>query len=114
VLFGDGKLIGGRRYRGDRLAALRQVTHPRELPLAVVPLLFSFQQALEGVLWLRLSGDGEHSAEISVLSVGFLVFAEFLWPTYAALAVLLVEPDLVAGACSPLSPVSGQFFRSTC
>ena len=74
------------------VAAIRQAGHPRELPLAAVPLLFASQQAVEGVLWLQLSGQGD-AGQIAVLSFAFLVFAEVVWPSYAALAVLLIEPD---------------------
>ncbi len=74
------------------LAALRHVKHPRELLLAVVPLLFAFQQTIEGVLWLQLSGQNG-SGNVPALSLAFLIFAEVLWPAYPALAVLLIEPD---------------------
>ncbi len=73
------------------VAVLRRVREPRELPLAIVPLLFAAQQAIEGVVWLRLADGG--GGEVGALSFAFLVFAEVLWPTYAAVAVLLVEPD---------------------
>ena len=55
-------------------------------------MLFASQQAVEGVLWLQLSGQGD-AGQIAVLSFAFLVFAEVVWPSYAALAVLLIEPD---------------------
>ena len=74
------------------VAAVRQATHWRDLPLAAVPLLFATQQAVEGLLWLQLSGGGD-GGQIAVLGFTFLVFAEVVWPSYAALAVLLVEPD---------------------
>lgn len=74
------------------VAAIRQVTHRTELPLAIVPLLFAAQQAVEGVLWLQLSGEGD-GGRVALLSFAFLIFAEILWPAFAALAVLLIEPD---------------------
>src|SRR5208282_38182 len=54
--------------------------------------LFAVQQAIEGVLWLRLSA-GSGVEEIAALSLTFLIFAKVLWPAYIALAVLPVEPD---------------------
>ena len=74
------------------LATLRQVNHPREVPLAGMPLLFASQQAVEGFLWLQLSGQNDR-AEVAALSFIFLIFAKVLWPAYTPLAVLLIEAD---------------------
>lgn len=71
---------------------LRHVRRPKEFLLAAVPLLFAFQQAVEGALWLQFSGEGG-GASIAALSLVFLSFAKVLWPFYGALAVLLIEPD---------------------
>jgi hypothetical protein len=71
---------------------LRHVRRPKEFLLAAVPLLFAFQQAVEGALWLQFSGEGG-GASIAALSLVFLSFAKVLWPGYGALAVLLIEPD---------------------
>ncbi len=73
------------------LATVRQVRHPRELPVAMVPWLFAAQQAVEGVLWLRLSGNAD-AGGIAGLSLVFLLFAQILWPVFSPLAVLLIEP----------------------
>lgn len=74
------------------IAAVTQATRPRELPVAIVPLLFAAQQTVEGVLWLQLTGAGD-TGTVVALATTFLVYAEVLWPAYAALAVLLIEPD---------------------
>ena len=74
------------------VAAIRQAGHRRDLPLAAVPLLFASQQAVEGILWLQLSGQGD-AGHIAVLSFAFLIFAEVIWPSYVALAALCIEPD---------------------
>lgn len=75
------------------LAALGHARRSCDLPLAAVPLLFSVQQTIEGVLWLRLLDTDGSTAAVAWPSVAFLVFAEVLWPVYAPLAVLAVEPD---------------------
>ena len=75
------------------VATLWQVKHPRELLLAAIPLIFAFQQAIEGALWLHLS-VGSSGEAVAALSLSFLVFAKVLWPAYIAPAVLLIEPDL--------------------
>jgi len=77
---------------GLGIATLRHVRQPRDYFLAAVPLLFASQQAVEGVLWLQFSGGGDGGA-IATLSLGFLIFAEVLWPAYSAFAVLMVEPE---------------------
>ncbi len=73
------------------VATLRQVKHPRELLLAAMPLIFAFQQAVEGALWLRLPAGGGRES-VAALSLSFLLFAKVLWPVYTAPAVLLIEP----------------------
>lgn len=71
---------------------LTRVTEPRELPLAVTPLFFAFQQGIEGLLWLDLpiAPDGSLARVLTFL---YLVFAEAFWPLYAPMAVWLIEPN---------------------
>ena len=85
--------------------ALTRVKGPREVPLAATPLLFAFQQCVEGLLWLSLpvAPDGSLSAALTIL---YLFFAEAFWPLYAPIAVWLIEPNeyrrhLMVG-CSPV------------
>jgi hypothetical protein len=63
-----------------------------ELPLATIPLLFSAQQGVEGLLWLTLPIAPEGPAS-SLLTHLFLLIATVVWPVYGPLAVLLIEPD---------------------
>lgn len=76
---------------GVGLVTLSRMRDPREAPLAAMPLLFSLQQASEGLVWLSLSQPlaGLPSAAAGYL---FLAIAEIVWPLYAPLAALLVEP----------------------
>lgn len=69
---------------------LTRANGPRELPLAATPLMFAVQQALEGFLWLDVHAGGGSAG--GGLALAYLIFAETLWPVYAPLAVLLVEP----------------------
>ncbi len=60
--------------------------------LAVVPLLFAFQQAAEGVVWLGLAGTVGSS--LQQLGVGvFLGFALLAWPVWLPLALHQAEPQ---------------------
>jgi Family of unknown function (DUF6629) len=71
------------------VVALTRVTGPREIPFAATPLLFAFQQCVEGSLWLSLQApDGSLAALLTVL---YLFFAEAFWPLYAPFAVWLIE-----------------------
>jgi Family of unknown function (DUF6629) len=74
------------------VAVLSQVRDLRQIPLAIAPLLFAVQQAVEGSLWLLLTGAPESPA-ITALSRTFLIFAEVVWPILTPLAALLIEPD---------------------
>lgn len=99
------------------VACLAHTQSPREWPLAAMPLLFAFQQAIEGALWLTLpvAPDGPRA---TMLALVFLIFAKVFWPVYAPLTALLVEPDarrrwamgivLAAGTASAM-----WFLRST-
>jgi len=75
------------------IATLTRVNEPRELPFAAAPLLFAFQQAVEGLLWLNLPGAPDGSLT-TVLTFLYLFFAEAFWPLYAPLAVWLIEPSV--------------------
>jgi hypothetical protein len=74
------------------LVAVTRARSRRELPMAAVPLVFSAQQSVEGLLWLTLPNAPDGRAT-SALTLAFLLFAEVLWPVYAPLAALLIEPS---------------------
>lgn len=73
-------------------ACLARTSSWRERPLAAMPLLFAVQQTVEGRLWQVLTAMPE-STEAPRLTLVFLLFAKVLWPVYAPLAALLIEPD---------------------
>ncbi len=74
------------------LACVALTASRREWPLAATPVLFAIQQAVEGYLWLSLP-DGPDGPLVSHSTVVFLLWAKVLWPTYAPMAVLLIETD---------------------
>ena len=61
----------------------------RELPLAIVPLLFGVQQISEGVLWLTMSGDLP-GLQVWATNV-YSFFSHAFWPIFVPFAILLVE-----------------------
>ncbi len=74
------------------MLTLTRANGPSALPLAATPALFAVQQAIEGLPWLEppAAPDGSASTGLTPL---FLLFAEVLWPVYAPIAVMLIEPD---------------------
>ena len=76
------------------LLALWKAPNATTRPVAAIPLLFGVQQALEGVIWLRL-GAGLSGEAIDALSSWFILIGEAVWPLYLPLAFLLVEPSPV-------------------
>lgn len=64
----------------------------RELPLAFLPLLLAGQQVVEGFLWLALPVDSDGPVS-SMLTLVFLLYAKVLWPAFAPMAALLIEPE---------------------
>ncbi|MBO9999528.1 MAG: hypothetical protein J7641_11070 [Cyanobacteria bacterium SID2] len=67
--------------------ALAQNT--KYLPLACIPVIFSVQQALEGLAWLGLNVD--RSTAIEIGATGFLLFAYWFWPFWAPLSLWSLE-----------------------
>ena len=74
------------------LATIARAQGLNELPLAAIPLVFSVQQGVEGLLWLTLpiAPEGPTSTLLTQL---FLLIATVFWPVFAPIAVLLIEPD---------------------
>jgi hypothetical protein len=66
---------------------------PALLPIAAFPVLFAFQQAVEGMLWLDLARPEPGTCR-PVLVHAFLGYAEIFWPIFAPIAAWLIEPNL--------------------
>ncbi len=95
------------------LASLARTRTRAELPLAGMPLLFAAQQAVEGALWLALPLSPTGPAAWDLTQI-FLVFALVIWPVYAPLSALVIEPDAVRRrwitACLAAGIVVGLYF----
>jgi len=63
------------------LAMARRLGPERWQPLALMPLLFATQQALEGFVWLVLDSPGP-APLLPVVSLAYLGFAFALWPIW--------------------------------
>ncbi len=71
---------------------LRKSQGRRELPLALVPLLFGIQQLTEGVVWVSLSHD--LPLVQSWATYIYSVFSHVVWPILVPFAILMVEPRI--------------------
>lgn len=60
-----------------------------ERMLAAVPLIFAFQQAIEGLQWLV----EKPSLQSEILAYGFLFFAFLWWPVYIPASILALEKN---------------------
>ena len=68
----------------------------RWMPLAVTPLVFAVQQALEGVVWLRL-GHGASTAELRPVALAYLGFAFAIWPIWMPWCALCLGAGRLLG-----------------
>ncbi len=62
-----------------------------ELPLASMPLIFSIQQFIEGLLWIANPNSLVHTAA----TYGYISFAYVIWPAVWPWAAFLVEPKFL-------------------
>jgi hypothetical protein len=60
------------------------------LPLALVPVFFGLQQALEGVVWLTVEQEGG-SIWLSPAALGYLFFAYLFWLVWIPWSALRLE-----------------------
>jgi hypothetical protein len=76
---------------GAGAVAVRRARRVAEWPYALIPVWFGVQQLLEGGLWLTLD-QPPLTCLNTVLTQGFSVFSQVVWPLYIPLAVWLLEP----------------------
>jgi hypothetical protein len=71
------------------VATLRATQRKAEIPFAAIPLLFGFQQIVEGVLWLSFKFD---APELNmVMTYLFSMFSHVLWPMYVPFSIGVLE-----------------------
>ncbi len=47
------------------VATIRKVIHKKDLPIALIPIIFALQQMVEGLLWISLVEDDSGSVAIN-------------------------------------------------
>ena len=64
-------------------------TELRFVPIATLPLLFGFQQALEGMVWLA---DG-NSVWVERFSLAYMFFSWMAWPVWVPFSAYFLESE---------------------
>jgi|ERR1019366_3586866 hypothetical protein len=72
---------------------VRQVQTKSQLPFAIIPFIFSFQQFTEGVLWMTFHNNNLAFLQ-PIATYTFLIFAQIVWPTWVPLSIILLEKDV--------------------
>ncbi len=73
-------------------ATMRKTYYRKDLPIALIPLIFAMQQLVEGALWISLT-DGYMAQAQFWFSNLYGVFIGIIWPLYAPFAVYSAETD---------------------
>jgi len=76
---------------GAGITTLSRVQQLRQLPLAMVPLIFAIQQASEGLVWIGLR-QATTPFYLHPASYLFLIFAQVVWPIWVPMSFLLLAP----------------------
>lgn len=84
-------LVTGAALLPVGVLSLREVRHKREIPFAVLPLLFAFHQLIEALVWAGEKGRVSPCVE-QAAAFSYVLFALPVLPTLVPLAVLMLEP----------------------
>lgn len=74
------------------VVTLTKVKEPKQVPFAIIPIIFAIQQLSEGMLWIGLSDPGHASWRHFPVYI-FLIFAQLIWPVWIPFSVLLLERE---------------------
>jgi hypothetical protein len=75
------------------VVSLREVRHVREVPFAMLPLLFALHQLTEAVVWAGIEGYDVPTSLWQASVTAYVVYAMVVLPTLFPLSVLLLEPQ---------------------
>lgn len=83
----SASFIAGGSLTAIGSATLTQTTNKKQIPFASIPLLFSIQQIIEGVVWLSFDVAWLNATATYI----YAMFAIILWPIFTPFSVLLLE-----------------------
>lgn len=86
----SASFVAGAVLFAGGVAAVKFSKNSRQLPLAVIPFIFSFQQFVEGMLWLSLTLPEFSGWKITFMYT-FLIIAQVVWPTWVPFSIYRIE-----------------------
>ena len=72
------------------VASISKAKKPEHILFAAIPLIFAIQQISEGFLWIYLPIPSQVFMQ-KAMAYSFLFFAQFFWPLWIPIAILLLE-----------------------
>jgi hypothetical protein len=81
--------IAGISLSAFGIVTLKKTESKKEIPFAMVPLLFGIQQLIEGTIWLSFQYDAPLLNE--TMTYVFSVFSHVLWPIFIPFSIGLLE-----------------------
>ncbi len=82
-------LIAGTTLGVVGIVTISKVKQKREIPFAMIPLLFGIQQIAEGLIWLSLSNN--LPLLNTVMTYVYSLFSHVIWPIFIPFAIGLLE-----------------------
>jgi hypothetical protein len=73
--------------------AIKKAGNAPQRLFAAIPVMFAFQQLLEGFLWEALCSGGSPDWQDAAM-YGYLVFAWIIWPMHIPVSMFFLERDL--------------------
>lgn len=73
------------------VATIGKATKPTQKLFAFIPLIFGFQQFVEGILWITLRSNGGHEQLQNITTYIFLITALVIWPVVIPLSMWFME-----------------------
>jgi hypothetical protein len=77
---------------GIGVATINKIRNKFQIPFSIIPILFSFQQLTEGILWLSLTTSHFNYLQ-EIATFIFLIFAQVIWPIWVPLSIWLLEKN---------------------
>jgi hypothetical protein len=72
--------------------AVKKAKEPHQYLFAGIPLLFSVQQWIEGIVWMSFTHEAWESYR-SMATIGFLLIGQVIWAVFLPASIMLFEED---------------------
>jgi hypothetical protein len=75
------------------VASIKKIQIPSQVMFACIPIVFSFQQFIEGFVWITLTNNN-YTGKQKIPIYLFVIFAQVVWPIWVPLSFLLIEKNI--------------------